>query len=471
VEHDPEEIWETQIEAAREAMARASATAADIAAIGIANQRETTILWDRRTGIPIHPAIVWQDRRTAERCEQLQAEGLEDVYAVRTGLLFDSYFSGTKIEWLLQNVRNAAKRAAAGELAFGTVDSYLLWRLTGGKVHATDVTNASRTLIFDIDRLSWSEKLMSFLDVPEEILPTVVPSSGIVGHTDPEIFGAAIPIAGMAGDQQAALYGQAGFRAGMAKSTYGTGCFLLRHIGQQSIVSENRILTTPTACPNIETPGYAFEGSVFVAGAAIQWLRDELGIIANAQEAEKLALSVPDNEGVYMVPAFTGLGAPYWDPHARGAILGLTRGVGKAHIARAALESIAYQCRDVLDVMNNECDVPLRELRVDGGASQNDFLMQFQADILGIPVVRPKVTETTALGAAYLAGLAVGFWESEAELETLWKADQVFEPQMDEIDRDLLYDGWQDAVGQIRPPEIDLGFEESLTEEVDGDEW
>lgn len=469
VEQDPEEIWQTQIDAAREAMARIGATAADIVSIGIANQRETTIMWDRRTGIPIHPAIVWQDRRTADRCNELRQEELEETYAVRTGLLFDPYFSGTKIEWLLKNVRNAEKRAEAGELAFGTVDSYLLWRLTGGQVHATDVTNASRTLIFDIDRFDWSPKLMSFLDIPDTILPTVVPSSGIVGTTDPELFGAPIPIAGIAGDQQAALFGQAGFRPGVAKCTYGTGCFLLRHIGGRSIISENRILTTPAACVDPERPNYAFEGSVFSAGSAIQWVCDELGLIRTVEESEEVASSISENQGVYMVPAFTGLGAPYWDAETRAAIIGLTFGTGRAHIVRAALESIAYQCRDVLEVMDEESEGTLHELRVDGGASRNDFLMQFQADILDIPVVRSKVTETTALGAAYLAGLATGFWDSEKELETLWKADRIFEPQMSEVERDVNYECWQMAVAQVRTPDYGLDEFGDLEEDVDGD--
>ncbi|AIE83569.1 glycerol kinase GlpK [Fimbriimonas ginsengisoli] len=467
VEHDPEEIWETQIQAAKEAIAKAGASADDIEAIGIANQRETTLLWDRRTGIPVYPAIVWQDRRTSDRCEELKAQGLENTYIARTGLLFDSYFSATKIEWILNNVRNARKRAEAGELAFGTVDSYLIWRLTGGKVHATDLTNASRTLIFHIDMLDWSEKLMSFLDLPKGILADIVPSTGIIGYTDPEIFGKPIPIAGVAGDQQAALYGQAGFRPGVAKATYGTGCFLLRHIGEQAVISENRILTTPVACTDIENASYAFEGSVFNAGSAIQWLRDGLGILSSADESEAVARTVKDNEGVYMVPAFTGLGAPYWDPDARAAIVGLTRGSTRAHVVRAALESIAYQCKDVLEAMDEECEVPLRELRVDGGASRNDFLMQFQANILGIPVVRPKVTETTALGAAYLAGLAVGFWSSEEELESLWKIDRRFEPEMDESERESLHFMWQEAVGQVRVSSPDFDVDEDEL----GDDW
>jgi glycerol kinase len=445
VEHDPAAIWDTQMRSARDAIAKAGATAADIAAIGIANQRETTLLWDRKTGEPVHPAIVWQDRRTAEHCERLRAEGLEDVYTVRTGLLFDSYFSGTKLAWLLDNLPGVRQRAEAGELAFGTVDSYLVWRLTAGQIHVTDQTNASRTLICDIDRLQWSEKLMSFLDLPASVLPQIVPSSGIVGHTDPHLFGVPIPIAGIAGDQQAALFGQACFRPGMAKSTYGTGCFLLRHIGDDVRISQNRILTTPTA-----SSGYAFEGSVFVAGAAVQWLRDELGVLDDAAEAEPLARSVPDTAGVYMVAAFTGLGAPYWDPDARGALIGLSRGSGRAHIVRAALESIAYQCRDVLDAMNEDCEIPLTELRVDGGVASNDFLMQFQADVLGIPVVRPRITETTALGAAYLAGLAAGFWGSESEVESLWQAERVFEPKMECMEREALYTGWQEAVARVR---------------------
>ncbi len=428
-------------------MDRAGVTAAGIDSIGITNQRETTLIWDRKTGIPIYPAIVWQDRRTAGICEELKDR--EERYRALTGLLIDPYFSGTKITWLLRNIEGASQRAEAGELAFGTVDSWLIWRLTGGRFHVTDITNASRTLIFDIETLTWSKELAGFLAIPDPILPTVISSQGVIAETESSILGGPIRIAGVAGDQQAAMFGQGCFHSGMAKSTYGTGCFLLRHIGDRPIISENNILTTPAATPMLEGANYAFEGSVFVAGAAIQWLRDELGILTHASESERMAASIPDTGGVHMVPAFAGLGAPYWDPQARGAIVGLSRGTGRAQIVRAALESIAFQCRDVLELMDENCGQPLTELRVDGGASVNNFLMQFQADILGIPVVRPKVTETTALGAAYLAGLATGFWSSAAELESLWQIDRRFEPAMGEPERDAHYSSWKAAVRQV----------------------
>jgi glycerol kinase len=437
VEHDPEVIWATQLSAAREVLRTVAIE--DVAAIGIANQRETTLLWDRVTGAPVHPALVWQDRRTAARCEGLREEGWETRIQALTGLRLDSYFSATKLEWLLQEVPDWSR------LAFGTVDSFLLWRLTGGAVHATDTTNASRTLLYDIHRKEWSPELLALFGIPSEILPRVVSSTGIIGHTLPELFGRAIPIAGMAGDQQAACFGQTCFHPGMVKSTYGTGCFLLAPTGEAAVTSTHRLLTTLAA-----PAGYALEGSVFAAGAAVQWLRDELGIISRADEIDALAASVSDTAGVHVVPAFVGLGAPYWDPHARGAILGLTRGSGRAHIARATLESIAFQCRDVLEAMSQDQGEPFREVRVDGGAAANDLLMQMQADILGVPVVRPKVTETTALGVAYLAGLATGFWESRVEIASLWQRDRTFEPQWSDDQQETAYRGWQDAVRRVR---------------------
>ena len=437
VEHDAEVIWATQLSAAREALRTVAVE--EIAAVGIANQRETTVIWDRESGIPAHPALVWQDRRTAERCEELRAEGWEPRVQGLTGLLLDSYFSATKLEWLLQRFEEPER------LAFGTIDSFLLWRLTGGTVHATDATNASRTLLYDIHRREWSPDLLNLFRVPASVLPRVVPSSGIVGHTHPDLFGRAIPIAGIAGDQQAACFGQACFHPGMVKSTYGTGCFLLAPTGKEAVASTHRLLTTVSA-----PEGYALEGSVFAAGAAVQWLRDELGIIARADEIDALAASVRDTAGVHVVPAFVGLGAPYWDPHARGAILGLTRGSGRAHIARATLESIAFQCRDVLEAMSQDRGEPFREVRVDGGAAANDLLMQMQADLLGVPVIRPKVTETTALGAAYLAGLATGFWTSQEEIAGLWQRDRMFEPAWTEDRREAAYAGWQSAVRRVR---------------------
>ena len=447
VEHDPEVIWATQLAAAREAMRSGGVSADDIAAIGVTNQRETTLLWNRETGAPVHPAIVWQDRRTADRCASLP----EDLIRSKTGLRADSYFSGTKLEWLLANVPGVRADAEAGRLAFGTVDCFLVWRLTGGRVHATDATNASRTLLFDIHRSEWSEELLALFGVPRAVLPEVVPSSGVLGLCDPEWFGRAIPIAGIAGDQQAASFGQACFHEGMVKATYGTGCFLLAPTGGRATPSPNRLLTTIAA--SVEGRSYALEGSVFVAGAAVQWLRDELGIISRSEEVEPLAASVPNSAGVHVVPAFVGLAAPYWDSGARGAILGLTRGAGRAHIARATLESIAFQCRDVVDAMARDRGAAFREIRVDGGAARNDLLMQMQADTLGIPVVRPRVTETTALGAAYLAGLAVGFWESASEIEALWSRDRTFEPVLSVDARECAYAGWQRAVARVRSGE------------------
>lgn len=449
VEQDPEEIWRTQIESAHQAIRMANISVGDIAAIGIANQRETTVLWDRETGRPVHKAIVWQDRRTAARCAELIDKGLAGRIAECTGLVPDSYFSATKLEWLLDNVPGARAKAEAGRLAFGTIDSFLLWRLTKGRVHATDITNASRTMLYNIDSLDWSQSLLDEFRVPREILPDVGVSSSVFGLADREIFGAELPIAGIAGDQQAAMFGQACFRPGMAKSTYGTGCFLLMHTGCEAKPSYNKLLTTLAACSG-KVPEYALEGSVFVAGAAVQWLRDELGIIRHASEIEQLAMSVPDSAGVTVVPAFTGLGAPYWDSSARGAILGLTRGAGKAHIARATLESIAFQCLDVLEAMSADNGFPLSEVRVDGGAASNDFLMQFQTDILGIPLVRPTCTETTALGAAYLAGVAVGIWSSKWDIEALWSKGREFQPSISASRRDKLVADWKEAVNRVR---------------------
>ena len=439
VEHDPEAIWRSQLETAREAMARAKADPGDVAAIGITNQRETTLIWDR-DGHPIANAVVWQDRRTAPLCDDLRAHGLEPLFRQRTGLLLDPYFSGTKVKWLLDNVPGARQRAQRGDLMFGTVDSWLIYRLTG--VHATDYTNASRTLLYDIFERRWDPELLRALDVPPSLLPDVRPSSGVFGETS--ALGGAIPIAGVAGDQQAALFGQACFSPGAAKNTLGTGAFLLMNIGDRRVASES--LVTTIAWGIGESVTYALEGSIFIAGAAVQWLRDELGFIATAAESESLAASVPDSDGVYLVPAFVGLGAPHWDPHARGALLGLTRGSRKAHIVRAALEAMAFQSRDVIEAIEADSGVRLGELRVDGGAAANDLLLQIQADILGRDVVRPAVTETTALGAAYLAGLATGFWKSTEDVATNWRIDRRFSPQMPAEQREELYEGWKRAV-------------------------
>jgi glycerol kinase len=446
VEHDADEIWRSQLATAQEAIARAGVSAREIAAIGITNQRETTVLWNRRTGVPLHRAIVWQDRRTEPLCAQLRAQGLSDTVRAATGLVIDPYFSGTKIRWLLDKLPGARAAADNGELAFGTVDSWLLWQLTEGRVHATDVSNASRTLLFDIRSNRWSGELLQALQVPESVLPAVLPSSHVFGETT--LFGAAIPIAGMAGDQQAALYGQACFKAGMAKNTYGTGCFMLMHTGVQLESSAHGLITT-AAAQATAAPQYALEGSVFVGGAVVQWLRDGLGAISSSGDIESLAASVPDSGGVLVVPAFTGLGAPYWDANARGTIVGLTRGSTVAHIARAALESIAFQSAALLQAMAEDAQ-PIAELRVDGGASVNDLLMQFQADLLGLPVVRPQVTETTALGAAYLAGLAQGVYRQESELAALWGEQRRFMPR---ISRDQAHEkmaAWEGAVRQAR---------------------
>ncbi len=448
VEHDASEIWATQSAVAAEVIARAGLTARDVAAIGITNQRETTVVWDRATGEPLANAIVWQDRRTAEDCEQLVADGLEKMIREKTGLVIDAYFSGTKLAWILDQVPGARARAMRGELAFGTIDTWLVWKLTGGARHLTDPTNASRTMLFNIQRGDWDEDLLALFGIPRSLLPEVRPSSEIYGECTLDPL-RGVPIAAIAGDQQAALFGQACTRAGMAKNTYGTGCFLLLHTGSEPAVSTHRLLTTAAASLRGER-NFALEGSVFIAGAVVQWLRDGLGIIRTSAEVESLAATVPDSGGVHFVPAFSGLGAPHWDPHARGMIEGLTRGSTAAHIARAALESIAFQTADVLDAMRGDARVPLTELRVDGGAAMNNLLMQFQADISGVPVVRPAITETTALGAAYLAGLAVGFWKDAAELESHWRVDRRFEPKMERADRDERLAKWRAAVQRAK---------------------
>jgi len=427
VEHDALEIWRSQLSSAQKALADAGLAARELAAIGITNQRETTVLWDRVTGRPLAPAIVWQDRRTAAACAPLRARGLEADITARTGLLLDPYFSGTKLAWLLDHVPGARARAERGELAFGTIDSWLVWQLTGGRVHATDPSNAARTLLFNLHTLDWDDSLLALLDVPRAVLPQVVPSSGVLGRTEAGLLGAAVPIGGLAGDQQAATFGQACFAPGMAKNTYGTGCFMLMNIGPVPQASRQRLLTT-VGWQRAGQPTYLLEGSVFVGGAVVQWLRDGLGLIEHAHEVEALAAQVPDAGGVSVVPAFTGLGAPHWDPQARGLIIGLTRGSTRAHVARAAVEAIALQSADLLLAMQADAGDPVHELRVDGGAARNDMLMQFQADVLGVPVVRPVVTETTALGAAYLAGLAVGVWQDQDEIASLWRRERTFEP-------------------------------------------
>ncbi|HHU98034.1 MAG: glycerol kinase GlpK [Clostridia bacterium] len=445
VEHDANEIWSTQMGVAVEAMQKANAKAEDIVAIGITNQRETTILWDRETGEPIHHAIVWQCRRTSEICDRLKEKGLTSLIREKTGLVIDAYFSATKIKWLLDHVPGAREKARQGEILFGTVETWLIWKLTRGKVHVTDYSNASRTMLFNIRTLSWDEEILSILDIPREILPTPLPSSHFFGMADESFFGAPIPIAGAAGDQQAALFGEACFSAGEAKNTYGTGCFLLMNTGESPVFSQNGLVTT-IAWGIDDRVYYALEGSIFVAGAAVQWLRDELGLIDTAVESETVALQVDDTNGCYIVPAFTGLGAPYWDQDARGCIVGLTRGVNDKHIVRAVLESIAYQTADVLAVMQEDSGLTLTALKADGGAAKNNFLMQFQADIIDVAVHRPACVETTALGAAYLAGLTVGFWDSVEELRTHWKIDRVFEPSMTEEMRREKINTWKKAV-------------------------
>lgn len=449
VEHDAAEIWQTQLETARAVLEKQGISAAEVAAIGITNQRETAVLWDKRSGRPVCPAVVWQCRRTAPYCDSLKGQGLENMFREKTGLPIDAYFSATKIRWVLQNVPEAAKLAESGNLLFGTVDTWLIWNLTGGQVHATDYSNASRTMLFNIHTLKWDAEILELLGIPESILPEVRPSSGLFGHSLPALFGAAIPIAGAAGDQQAALFGQACFSPGAAKNTYGTGCFLLMNTGEKPVFSRNGLITT-IAWGLEGKVTYALEGSVFVAGAAIQWLRDELGLISSAAETEGLCRSVADNCGVYLVPAFVGLGAPYWDPYARGVLTGLTRGANRAHIVRAAVESMAYQTCDVLRAMEQDAGIPLAELRADGGAAANAFLLQFQADITGVPVLRPSTLETTALGAAYLAGLAVGYWSDFAEIRRNWQVAEAFSPVISKEEAAGLEAGWRHAVRQAQ---------------------
>ena len=441
VEHNANEIWATQLHTAKEALAKANLGAGDIAAIGITNQRETTVVWDRDTGEPIHNAIVWQDRRTAANCDRLKARGLAGVIKRKTGLVIDAYFSGTKLAWLLKNVRKH------GRLAFGTIDTWLLWQLTGGRVHATDPSNASRTMLYNLKTGDWDDELLKILGVPRAVLPEVRSSSEIYGETT--LFGGTLPIAGIAGDQQAALFGQACTQPGMVKNTYGTGCFMLMNTGTKPVPSKNNLLTTVAWRVGDRTE-YALEGSIFIAGAVVQWLRDGLGIIKSSSEVEALAAQVTDPEGVYLVPAFAGLGAPHWDQYARGLVAGVTRGTTAAHIARAALEGIAFQVADVLRAMQADAKIKLKELRVDGGASANNLLMQFQSNLLGVPVVRPKVTETTALGAAYLAGLAVGFWKDQKQIAAQWQVDRRFTPAMKSAERQKLERGWQKALARAK---------------------
>jgi glycerol kinase len=445
VEHDPEEIWNATIAVCREVLAKVG----DVAAIGITNQRETTVLWERRSGKPLHNAIVWQDRRGAALCQKLEQAGNGALVQKVTGLLLDPYFSASKIAWLMENVPGARQKAEAGELAIGTIDTFLLWRLTGGKVHASDATNASRTMLFDIHRQQWSEKLLALFGVSRKLLPEVRDCSGDYGVTEPSLFGRAIPIAGIAGDQQAAAVGQACFSPGMVKSTYGTGCFVLNNTGETAPVSRNRLVTT-VALRLAGKVTYAVEGSIFIAGAGVQWIRDGLGLVHNAGETEAMAAALPGNAGVYLVPAFTGLGAPYWDPAARGAIFGLTRDVGRPQIARAMLEAVCYQTRDLMEAMAADGTPKPTSLRVDGGMSRNNWLMQFLADMLDIPVERPVITETTALGAAYLAGLKAGLWSSTEDIATHWQSDRLFQPAMKSSEREKLYAGWKDAVQRVR---------------------
>ena len=445
VEHDANEIWATLLGVAVEAMQMAGAAAADIAAIGITNQRETTIVWDKATGEPVHHSIVWQCRRTSEYCDELRARGLTARFREKTGLVLDAYFSATKLHWLLENVPGVRQRAAKGELLFGTVETWLIWKLTGGRAHVTDYSNASRTMLFNINTLDWDEEILAELNIPRSMLPKPLPSSGLFGTTAPSLLGGEIPITGAAGDQQAALFGQTCFQPGEAKNTYGTGCFLLMNTGEKPVFSQNGLVTT-IAWGLGEKVTYALEGSIFVAGAAIQWLRDEMKLIANAAESEAVAQEVTDTNGCYVVPAFTGLGAPYWDQYARGAIVGLTRGCNRAHIVRATLDSLTYQTYDVLNAMRADSGIALASLKVDGGASANNYLMQTQADVIGAPVLRPTCVESTAMGAAYLAGLAVGFWRDQAEIRKIWAVDRTFEPQLDAKSRDARLHGWHRAV-------------------------
>lgn len=445
VEHNPMEIWSSQFGVAAEAMAKINATAVDIAAIGITNQRETTVVWDRRTGLPIYNAIVWQCRRTAGICDELKEQGFDKVVREKTGLVLDAYFSGTKVKWILDNVEGAREEAEKGNLLFGNIDTWLIWNLTKGKTYVTDYSNASRTMLFNIHKLEWDEEILETLNIPKSMLPEVKPSSCVYGHTDPVLFGCEIPIAGAAGDQQAALFGQTCYQEGTAKNTYGTGCFMLMNTGEKAIESKKGLLTT-IAWGIDGKVEYALEGSVFIAGAAIQWLRDELRMIRHAADTEEYATAVEDTNGVYMVPAFVGLGAPYWDPYARGTIVGLTRGTKKEHFIRATLESLAYQTNDVLKAMQEDSGITLKALKVDGGACANNFLMQFQSDILGVQVDRPEVIETTALGAAYLAGIAVGYWKNKEEVAENWAISRKFMPDMEVAKREDLLKGWHEAV-------------------------
>lgn len=445
VEHDADEIWASQLGVAVEAMSKIGASAEDIAAIGITNQRETAIVWDKKTGEPVYHAIVWQCRRTAEYCDSLKAKGLTDIFRAKTGLVIDAYFSGTKIKWILDNVPGARERAENGELLFGTVETWLIWKLTKGAVHVTDYSNASRTLLFNINTLTWDDEILEELTIPKSMLPEAKPSSCVYGMTDTAFFGSSIPIAGAAGDQQAALFGQTCFTPGEAKNTYGTGCFLLMNTGEEPVFSKNGLVTT-IAWGLDGKVNYALEGSIFVAGAAVQWLRDEMGLIDSSPDSEYMANKVKDTNGCYVVPAFTGLGAPQWDPYARGTIVGLTRGVNKYHIIRATLESVAYQVNDVLEAMKADSGIELAALKVDGGASANNFLMQSQADIINAPVNRPQCVETTAMGAAYLAGLAVGYWANKEDVIKNWAIDKIFEPSIDAADREAKIKGWNKAV-------------------------
>ncbi len=449
VEHDAEEIWSSEFAVANEALAKAGLNASDIAAIGITNQRETTVVWNRKTGIPIFHAIVWQDRRTTALCEQLKQAKLEPLFKAKTGLLLDPYFSGTKVRWILDHVPGARVLAENGGLAFGTIDTWLIWKLTRGALHITDATNASRTLLYNIHTGQWDEEILKILEIPRSLLPEVRSCSEVYGETAEHVFSAPIPIAGIAGDQQAALFGQGCFDAGMAKATFGTGCFILMNTGNKPVASENHLLTTVALQMNNETQ-YALEGSVFIAGAAIQWFRDNLGLIKKSSEIEALAASVPDAGGVYFVPAFTGLGAPHWDPHARGTILGLSRGTTAAHLARAVLESIAFQAADVLKAMERDSKISLLELRVDGGVVVSDLLMQFQADLMEVAVLRPKNRELTALGAAFLAGLAVGIWKKKSELSSIWQLDRKFIPKMEAVHRKKLLQTWDRSIERAK---------------------
>ncbi len=449
VEHDPDDIWNTQLSVAREALAKAGADVHDIYGIGITNQRETTIVWDRATGRPVYNAIVWQCRRTAEYCDYIKSGELCEDIRRKTGLLIDAYFSATKLKWILDNVPGTRERAEKGELCFGTVDSWLIFNLTGGKVHATDLSNASRTMLFNINTLEWDEDLLRLFDIPHAILPKVMSSSCIFGETVPDLFGAAIPVAGVAGDQQAALFGQCCFDAGSVKNTYGTGGFMLMNTGERPVMSENGLLTTIAWGIGDSAVNYALEGSVFVCGAAIQWLRDGLGLIAKASETEAIGRSVENSAGVWFIPAFVGLGAPYWDPYARGALLGLTRGTTRAHVVRAVLESMAYQTADVLELMEKEAGVSMTSLKVDGGASANNLLLEIQADLLGTPIIRPRCIETTALGAANLAGLATGAFSSLSEISASWQCERRFEPSISDEERSERLTGWRQAVGRV----------------------